>query len=121
MTMTALQSRIEALWDRRDQLSPTTTGADRASVEEALEMLDSGKARVAEPDGNGGWKVNQWLKQAVLMSFRLADSAPMEISTGAYDKVPLKAGAKIASAKRASAWCRVRWCAVPLISRAMWC
>ena len=90
MTMTALQSRIEALWERRDQLSPTTTGADRASVEEALETLDSGKARVAEPDGNGGWKVNQWLKQAVLMSFRLADSAPMDISTGAYDKVPLK-------------------------------
>lgn len=90
MTMTALQSRIEALWDRRDQLSPATSGADRASVEEALEMLDSGKARVAEPDGNGGWKVNQWLKQAVLMSFRLADSAPIDISTGAYDKVPLK-------------------------------
>jgi 2,3,4,5-tetrahydropyridine-2-carboxylate N-succinyltransferase len=90
MNMTALQSRIEALWDRRDQLSPATTGADRASVEEALEMLDSGQARVAEPDGNGGWKVNQWLKQAVLMSFRLADSAPMDISTGAYDKVPLK-------------------------------
>ncbi|MCA3337672.1 MAG: 2,3,4,5-tetrahydropyridine-2,6-dicarboxylate N-succinyltransferase [Roseomonas sp.] len=90
MNMTALQARIEALWARRDQLSPTTTGADRASVEEALEMLDSGQARVAEPDGNGGWKVNQWLKQAVLMSFRLADSAPMEISTGAYDKVPLK-------------------------------
>jgi 2,3,4,5-tetrahydropyridine-2-carboxylate N-succinyltransferase len=90
MNMTALQSRIEALWDRRDQLSPATTGADRASVEEALEMLDSGQARVAEPDGNGGWKVNQWLKQAVLMSFRLADSAPMAISTGAYDKVPLK-------------------------------
>ncbi|MBM3591245.1 MAG: 2,3,4,5-tetrahydropyridine-2,6-dicarboxylate N-succinyltransferase [Roseomonas sp.] len=90
MNMIALQARIEALWARRDQLSPATTGADRASVEEALEMLDSGQARVAEPDGNGGWKVNQWLKQAVLMSFRLADSAPMEISTGAYDKVPLK-------------------------------
>ena len=90
MNMTALQARIEALWAKRDQLSPATTGADRASVEEALEMLDSGKARVAEPDGNGGWKVNQWLKQAVLMSFRLADSAPMDISTGAYDKVPLK-------------------------------
>jgi len=90
MTMTALQARIEALWAKRDQLSPATTGADRASVEEALEMLDSGQARVAEPDGNGGWKVNQWLKQAVLMSFRLADSAPMDISTGAYDKVPLK-------------------------------
>ncbi|MEN9499070.1 MAG: 2,3,4,5-tetrahydropyridine-2,6-dicarboxylate N-succinyltransferase [Pseudomonadota bacterium] len=90
MNLTALQARIEALWARRDQLSPATTGADRASVEEALEMLDSGQARVAEPDGNGGWKVNQWLKQAVLMSFRLADSAPMDISTGAYDKVPLK-------------------------------
>ena len=90
MNMTALQARIEALWARRDQLSPSTTGADRASVEEALEMLDSGQARVAEPDGNGGWKVNQWLKQAVLMSFRLADSAPMDVSTGAYDKVPLK-------------------------------
>ena len=90
MNMTALQARIEALWAKRDQLSPATTGADRASVEEALEMLDSGQARVAEPDANGGWKVNQWLKQAVLMSFRLADSAPMDISTGAYDKVPLK-------------------------------
>jgi len=90
MNMTALQARIEALWAKRDQLSPATTGADRASVEDALEMLDSGQARVAEPDGNGGWKVNQWLKQAVLMSFRLADSAPMDISTGAYDKVPLK-------------------------------
>jgi len=90
MNMTALQARIEALWARRDQLSPATTGADRASVEEALEILDSGQARVAEPDGNGGWKVNQWLKQAVLMSFRLADSAPMDISAGAYDKVPLK-------------------------------
>lgn len=90
MNMTALQARIEALWAKRDQLSPATTGADRASVEEALELLDSGQARVAEPDGNGGWKVNQWLKQAVLMSFRLADSAPMDISTGAYDKVPLK-------------------------------
>jgi len=54
MNMIALQARIEALWARRDQLSPATTGADRASVEEALEMLDSGQARVAEPDGNGG-------------------------------------------------------------------
>jgi 2,3,4,5-tetrahydropyridine-2-carboxylate N-succinyltransferase len=58
MTMTDLQARIEALWDRRDQLSPTTSGADRASVEEALEMLDSGKARVAEPDGNAGRSIN---------------------------------------------------------------
>jgi len=90
MDKTALQARIEALWGRRDELTPRTAGPDRAAVEAALEMLDSGQARVAEPDGQGGWKVNQWLKQAVLMSFRLADSAPMDTASGAYDKVPLK-------------------------------
>ena len=90
MDLIALQARIEALWARRDQLSPATAGPDRAAVEDALEMLDDGRARVAEPDGQGGWKVNQWLKQAVLMSFRLADSQPMDTAAGAYDKVPLK-------------------------------
>jgi 2,3,4,5-tetrahydropyridine-2-carboxylate N-succinyltransferase len=86
----ALASRIEALWARRDTLGGTTTGPDRDVVEEALEALDAGRARVAEPDGAGGWRVNQWLKQAVLLSFRLRDSAPMETAAGAYDKVPLK-------------------------------
>ncbi|MFM2150097.1 MAG: hypothetical protein RLZZ187_2403 [Pseudomonadota bacterium] len=90
MDRTALQARIEALWARRDTLNAQTQGADRDAVEEALEMLDSGQARVAEPDGKGGWKVNQWLKQAVLMSFRLSDSKIMDTAAGAYDKVPLK-------------------------------
>src|SRR5512137_2327126 len=90
MDKTALAARIEALWARRDTLKADTTGPDRAAVEEALEMLDSGNARVAEPDGKGGWKVNQWLKQAVLMSFRLYDSKVMDTSASAYDKVPLK-------------------------------
>ena len=90
MDLTALQARIEALWARRDQLSPSTAGPDRTAIEDALEMLDAGMARVAEPDGQGGWKVNQWLKQAVLMSFRLADSQTMDTAAGAYDKVPLK-------------------------------
>ena len=90
MDITALTARIEALWGRRDTLNAQTTGPDRAVVEEALEALDAGKARVAEPDGKGGWKVNQWLKQAVLLSFRLYDSAPMDTAAGAYDKVPLK-------------------------------
>ena len=85
-----LQPRIEALWAKRDGLSPATSGADRTDIEAALELMDSGRARVAEPDGAGGWRVNQWLKQAVLMSFRLSDSAPMDIAAGAYDKVPLK-------------------------------
>ncbi|MCZ8149727.1 MAG: 2,3,4,5-tetrahydropyridine-2,6-dicarboxylate N-succinyltransferase [Roseomonas sp.] len=94
MDRTALQARIEALWGRRDTLNAQTSGSDREAVEDALELLDSGGARVAEPDGpkgeGGGWKVNQWLKQAVLMSFRLSDSAPMATAAGAYDKVPLK-------------------------------
>jgi 2,3,4,5-tetrahydropyridine-2-carboxylate N-succinyltransferase len=90
MDTSALQARIEALWARRDQLSPATRGEDRDAVETALDLLDSGKARVAVPDGAGGWVVHQWLKQAVLMSFRLIDSAPMDTAAGAYDKVPLK-------------------------------
>ncbi|WP_431268222.1 2,3,4,5-tetrahydropyridine-2,6-dicarboxylate N-succinyltransferase [Dankookia sp. P2] len=91
MDASTLQTRIEALWERRDTLTPATGGDDRAVVDAALEALDSGRARVAEPLGSPGeWRVNQWLKQAVLLSFRLADSAPMEVGTGAYDKVALK-------------------------------
>ncbi|MBX6374253.1 MAG: 2,3,4,5-tetrahydropyridine-2,6-dicarboxylate N-succinyltransferase [Acetobacteraceae bacterium] len=90
MDIASLQTRIEALWARRDQISPATGGEDRAAIETGLELLDSGQARVAEADGKGGWKVNQWLKQAVLLSFRLTDSAPMDTAAGAYDKVPLK-------------------------------
>ncbi|HWX49693.1 MAG TPA: 2,3,4,5-tetrahydropyridine-2,6-dicarboxylate N-succinyltransferase [Roseomonas sp.] len=85
-----LAPTIEGLWARRAELSPATRGADRDAIEAALELLDSGQARVAEPDGKGGWKVNQWLKQAVLLSFRLEDSAIIPTGFGAYDKVPLK-------------------------------
>lgn len=90
MTHAALQAPIEALWERRDTLTSATKGADREAVDAALEALDAGTARVAEPDGAGGWTVNQWLKQAVLLSFRLTDSAPMDTAAGGYDKVPLK-------------------------------
>ena len=90
MDVSTLRTRIEALWERRDTLSPSSGGEDRAAVEAALEALDAGRARVAEPDGQGGWRVNQWLKQAVLLSFRLTESAPMDTAAGAYDKVPLK-------------------------------
>ncbi|MDB5372660.1 MAG: 2,3,4,5-tetrahydropyridine-2,6-dicarboxylate N-succinyltransferase, partial [Belnapia sp.] len=90
MTHAALQAPIEALWARRDTVSSATGGEDRAVVMAALEAMDSGALRVAEPDAAGVWQVKQWAKQAVLLSFRLVDSAPMEIGTGAYDKVPLK-------------------------------
>ena len=87
MDDSTLRSTIEALWDRRDGLSAATTGLAREAVEAALEALDSGQLRVASP-GAGGWTVHEWLKKAVLLSFRLHDSAAME--GGAWDKVPLK-------------------------------
>lgn len=68
-----LQSAIEAAWERRSEVTPAS-GDVREPVEAALELLDSGQVRVAEPDGAGGWRVNQWLKQAVLLSFRLNDN-----------------------------------------------
>jgi 2,3,4,5-tetrahydropyridine-2,6-dicarboxylate N-succinyltransferase len=87
----ALQQAVDEIWERRDQLSARTTGADRAAIEQALDLLDRGAARVASP-GPDGWVVHEWLKKAVLLSFRLADSAPMPGPGGApvFDKVPLK-------------------------------
>ena len=85
-----LRRSIEQLWEVRGTLSAGTGGAERAVVEAALNLLDIGAMRVAEP-GPDGWVVNDWLKKAVLLSFRLNDSHPMP-STGApaYDKVRLK-------------------------------
>jgi len=90
--MSTLEAQIEAAFDARDTVTPASDDV-RKIVDEALELLDSGAARVAEPDGQGGWKVNQWLKKAVLLSFRLADNAVVEYGAAgapAYDKVPLK-------------------------------
>ena len=87
-----LQAAVEAAWERRTEVTPASTEV-REAVEATLELLDTGKARVAEPDGSGGWRVNEWLKKAVLLSFRLADNAVIEggsASAPAYDKVPLK-------------------------------
>ena len=90
MSLTSLRPEIEQLWERRDTLSAQTAGPARRAVEEALAALDTGALRVAEP-GAGGWVVHEWLKKAVLLSFRLNDSVPMP-STGApgFDKVRLK-------------------------------
>ena len=89
MNADTLRPTIEALWERREQVSAATGGPDRSAVEDALDALDRGILRVAQP-GADGWTVNDWLKKAVLLSFRLADSAPMQTASGAYDKVPLK-------------------------------
>ena len=87
-----LEAAITAAWDNRTTVTPASKDV-REPVEAALELLDSGKARVAEPDGQGGWKVNQWLKQAVLLSFRLNDNVVVEDGSAgapAFDKVPSK-------------------------------
>jgi len=89
MTNHPLQQPIEALWESRDSLNSSTGGEARRVVESALDALDSGAVRVADKTPQG-WHVNQWLKQAVLLSFRLTDSEPMETAAGAFDKVPLK-------------------------------
>lgn len=86
-----LQTEIAAAWEKRGELSPKTSGAVRDAVEATLDLLDSGAARVAEP-GADGWTVHQWLKQAVLLSFRLTPNAMMEGAGGApvFDKVGMK-------------------------------
>ncbi len=88
-----LQTRIEAAWDGRDSLDTSPGSAVGRDVAEAIALLDSGVARVAEPDGKGGWQVNQWLKKAVLLSFRLNPMAEIGGGPGGahwWDKVPSK-------------------------------
>ncbi|MDR2856433.1 MAG: 2,3,4,5-tetrahydropyridine-2,6-dicarboxylate N-succinyltransferase [Novosphingobium sp.] len=90
--MSELEAAIEAAWEARDTVTPDS-GDVRLIVDRALDLLDTGAGRVAEPDGRGGWKVNQWLKKAVLLSFRLNDNGPIPYGAAgvdAFDKVPLK-------------------------------
>ena len=86
-----LQARIEATWDIRETIGPLTGGERRADIETALEKLDSGELRVAECRADS-WVVNAWLKQAVLLSFRLYNNTLMPGAGGApvWDKVPQK-------------------------------
>lgn len=89
--MNDLQQTIETAFDQRQDMDLAAAPASlREAVQSALEMLDSGTARVAEP-GDGGWVVNQWLKKAVLLSFALESNTLIDAGfTNFYDKVPLK-------------------------------
>jgi len=88
-----LENLVEKAFDEREKINVDTRGETREAVEEALNLLDSGKARVAERQPTGEWRVNQWLKKAVLLSFRLN---PMEVIKGGpgeavwWDKVSSK-------------------------------
>jgi 2,3,4,5-tetrahydropyridine-2,6-dicarboxylate N-succinyltransferase len=87
-----LERVIDAAWEERDGIGPGTKGEVRGAVEAAIALLDSGAARVAEK-GAGGWTVNQWLKKAVLLSFRLNPMAAIPGGPGGatwWDKVPSK-------------------------------
>lgn len=93
-----LAPNIDAAWERRDQLSPNSKGADVDAIEAALALLDSGQVRVATRNADGRWETHQWLKKAVLLSFRIKANALIgaaggngDPSPGPYwDKVPSK-------------------------------
>jgi len=93
MSHTDLENIINAAWEDRDTIALGTQGDIRDAVETATELLDSGQARVAERVAVGEWTVNQWLKKAVLLSFRLNDMALIENGPGGahwFDKVDSK-------------------------------
>jgi 2,3,4,5-tetrahydropyridine-2-carboxylate N-succinyltransferase len=97
MDIGGLQATIDEAWEHRTKITAQTKGSTRDAVESALELLDRGTVRVAEKQG-GKWSTNQWLKKAVLLSFRLNDSALIPgggefpgVGRGAwFDKVPSK-------------------------------
>jgi 2,3,4,5-tetrahydropyridine-2-carboxylate N-succinyltransferase len=91
MNQAELQATIDVAWEHRAKLDPTNAPELRASVEEVIAQLNRGQLRVAEREGVGQWKVNQWVKKAVLLSFRLNENKVMRAGDlGFYDKVPTK-------------------------------
>ena len=90
--MSDLAKTIDDAFEKRNDVSPATRGAVRDAVDSALDLLDKGEVRVAEKH-DGKWQVNQWLKKAVLLSFRLNDMGPIGGGPGGanwWDKVPSK-------------------------------
>jgi len=93
MSLSSLETTINAAFEARDTITTSTRGEVRDAVDSALDLMDKGEARVAERQANGKWSVNQWLKKSVLLSFRLND---MDVIAGGpgkanwWDKVPSK-------------------------------
>jgi len=87
-----LKFHIESAWERRTMLTPEEIEwATKPSVQRVIEGLESGEFRVAEPDGKGGWKVNEWLKKAVLLYFRTQEMQLIEGDPAPFwDKIPLR-------------------------------
>src|SRR5690606_3016517 len=87
-----LEFVINSAWERRTMLSvDEIEGSTRPTVERVIEGLEKGEFRVAEPDGKGGWKVNEWLKKAVLLYFRTREMELVEADPAPFwDKVPAR-------------------------------
>jgi 2,3,4,5-tetrahydropyridine-2-carboxylate N-succinyltransferase len=83
-----LAVQIEAAWERRAELSPASKGADVEAVEAAIDLLDTGQARVASRGGDGAWTTHQWLKKAVLLSFRITPNQLIGQAGGNGDPSP---------------------------------
>ncbi len=98
MNIEKIKSVIDRVFDNNEDINPNTSGEIRVSIETALDCLDKGELRVAEPLGNSKWRVNQWLKKAVLLSFKINDmdvisggpQSPNSGPTNWWDKIPSK-------------------------------
>ncbi|MBL8548628.1 MAG: 2,3,4,5-tetrahydropyridine-2,6-dicarboxylate N-succinyltransferase [Hyphomonadaceae bacterium] len=93
MSHSDLARQIEAAWEARDGLNPASKGASVEAIEASLKLLDSGEARVASRGADGAWTTHQWLKQAVLLSFRISANAMVAggpAGSSWWDKVPSK-------------------------------
>jgi 2,3,4,5-tetrahydropyridine-2-carboxylate N-succinyltransferase len=89
--MDRLEQAIDTAWERRAHLDDAELASLRPGLETALDLLETGERRVAEPDGRGGWRVNAWLKKAVLLYFRVHPSRLFDAAPAPYfDKVPLR-------------------------------
>ena len=95
--MSTLRKTIEDAWERRAELTPSSIERSlKLAIDDCIALLDSGKARIAEPVGDD-WQVNEWLKKAVLLSFRLNRNVVIEGGFSRfYDKVPLRWGGELA-------------------------
>ncbi|MEE8275966.1 MAG: 2,3,4,5-tetrahydropyridine-2,6-dicarboxylate N-succinyltransferase [Alphaproteobacteria bacterium] len=115
MSNAKLQATIDEAWERRDDITPATEGAVREAIEATLEALDAGRLRVAEKV-DGDWRVNQWAKKAVLLSFRLNDMRPIAGGPGDeshwFDKVSSKFAGWGESSFRAAGFRAVPGCIV---------
>jgi 2,3,4,5-tetrahydropyridine-2-carboxylate N-succinyltransferase len=89
--MHELETLIDAAWERRASLGAADAGKLRTPLDQVMDALEAGALRVAEPDGQGGWRVNQWVKRAILLYFRAHGARVMEGGPmAAFDKVPLR-------------------------------